>query len=236
MFDTKKPSIEYLLDHPEEIIFAHQPIFAAKDGSIYGYEMLMRPKPYTPLEFIDGAAKLGRLRDIEEITMIYGMKAFMDANLGGKNFLNTLPEVCMSPDAVEKARSIGGETMKGRNIYEILEYSEREAYAWKMKISAIINSHSMAQLAIDDFGSGENISYSILDEYKPAIVKIDRMYISHIDTNKINQRIVDDMCHEIKKRGILTLAEGVETKEECDYLLTRDIDLMQGYYMGMPVI
>ncbi len=236
MFDTKKTSIEYLLDHPEEITFAHQPIFAAKDGSIYGYEMLMRPKPYTPLEFINGAAKLGRLRDIEEITMIYGMKAFMDANLGGKNFLNTLPEVCMSPNAVEKARSIGGETMKGRNIYEILEYSEREAYAWKMKISAIINSHSMAQLAIDDFGSGENISYSILDEYKPAIVKIDRMYISHIDTNKINQRIVDDMCHEIKKRGILTLAEGVETKEECDYLLTRDIDLMQGYYMGMPVI
>ncbi|MBO7600817.1 MAG: EAL domain-containing protein, partial [Lachnospiraceae bacterium] len=49
-----------------------------------------------------------------------------------------------------------------------------------------------------------------------------------------NQRIVDLMCHEIKKRGIMTLAEGVETEEEYYYLLDQDIDLMQGFYLGKP--
>ncbi|MBO7334038.1 MAG: EAL domain-containing protein [Lachnospiraceae bacterium] len=230
--DIKK--VEYLLDHPDEISFAYQPIFNVKDNTVYGYETLMRPAPFNPIEFIEAARSINRLGDIEEITMIYGTMHLLEAGLKGKAFFNTLPEASLSPEVMEKCRRIGLKPLRGRNIYEILEYTNHNEEAWNAKVNAIRESNSEAQFAVDDFGTGDNIMFEVLDKYKPAIVKIDRSYIANIAFDRENQRIVDLMCHEIKKRGIMTLAEGVETEEEYYYLLDQDIDLMQGFYLGKP--
>ena len=44
------------------------------------------------------------------------------------------------------------------------------------------------------------------------------------------------MIQNLHRFNITVLAEGVETEEEYKYLLNTDIDLMQGYYLGMPKI
>ena len=72
--------------------------------------------------------------------------------------------------------------------------------------------------------------------YNPDIVKIDRALISNIHKNVTNQKALIDICNYLEKKGIIILAEGVETQEEYDYLKKYPIKLMQGYFFGKPQI
>ena len=57
-----------------------------------------------------------------------------------------------------------------------------------------------------------------------------------IDGYLRNQKALIDICNYLKKKGIIILAEGVETQEEYDYLKKYPIKLMQGYFLGKPKI
>lgn len=216
--------------------FAFQPIFDVRTGDIYGHEALMRPEGCTPLELISAYEKAGRLDKIEETTIYYGTKAFMEAELDGFLFLNSIPETCMSEEMAIATSELGGSEMADRFYIEMLEYTKHSAKAWDLKKKAIIEAGAMPHLAIDDFGTGENIDLVCINTYNPDLIKIDRKYITNIDTDPINQMIFDDMIKNIHKRGIQVLAEGVETEEEYLYLMHTEVDYMQGYYLGKPRI
>ncbi len=218
------------------IKFAFQPIFDARTGDVYGYEALMRPDGCTPLELISAYAKAGFLRYIEEATLYYGTKAFMDADLEGYLFLNSIPGTCMSMEMAIATAELGGDFMAERFYIEILEYTKYNEDIWNFKKKAIYATGASPKIAIDDFGTGEHIDSVCLETYTPDLIKIDRKYISNIDTNKINQKIVTDMVKILHNRGINVLAEGVETEAEYNYLKNMDIDYMQGFYLGMPKI
>jgi len=125
-----KVTVEYLLENPQEIKFAFQPIIKLEDNSIYGYEALMRPEPYTPVEFIKAVANMDKLYLIEEITNYYGVKHFMEAGLEGMLFMNSFPSVCMRIEQTKQVAALGGDTMRNRLVYEMLEYTKLEKYAW----------------------------------------------------------------------------------------------------------
>ena len=230
----KKVSIDYLIEHPAEIKFAYQPIIQTSDNSIYGYEALMRPEPYTPMEFITELAKRDQLQIIEEITNCYATMYFRQKGLAGKLFLNTFPATCMRPEWCFKTQQIGGDYMIDRMVYEILEYTTPDRFAYTVKRKFIDNSGVNALIAIDDFGTGQNIDLSYIDFYKPHMIKIDREYISNIDTDPTKQEIVQQMCYDMQQRNVKILAEGIETEGEYNYLKSQPIDYMQGYYIGKP--
>ena len=75
-----------------------------------------------------------------------------------------------------------------------------------------------------------------IDFYNPDIVKIDRKLISNIHKDVTNQKALIDICTYLEKKGIIILAEGVETQEEYDYLKNYPIKLIQGYFLGKPTI
>ena len=74
-------AIERILENPEKIKFAFQPVVSASTGEIFGYEALMRADPFSPLEVIDYCIKTKQLVRLEEITMLYSIKAFLRNNL-----------------------------------------------------------------------------------------------------------------------------------------------------------
>ena len=89
------------------------------------------------------------------------------------------------------------------------------------------------EVALDDFGTGYN-DYSSLSLIDPDYIKIDRCMISDININPQKQEVfskIIDMAHSL---NIKVLAEGVETKEEYNYLRTSGAGLAQGYYLGRP--
>ena len=123
-----------------------------------------------------------------------------------------------------------------KSIGETLHISNRtvEAHLQEIcKAKRIATSQQDLWIAIDDFGTGLN-NMDVVDMYHTKIVKVDRQLISGIDHLPEKQENVKKIVDEIHSKGILALAEGVEEKEEFDYLVKLHFDLFQGYYLGRP--
>ena len=224
------------MSKPEKINFAFQPIFEIKTGNIYGYEALMRPSPYTPMEVIAEYARFNRLNEIEEFTIYYAAKQFLENNLTGKLFLNSFPSAFVSDEMLEKVHQLVQHRLKNRLVVEMLEYTEFDSHAHYKKTTQFEHSKTDEFIAIDDYGTGKNIDEECIEFYKPDIVKIDRKLIENIHKNITSQKAMLDICNYLHKKGIIILAEGIETQEEYDYLKNYPITLMQGYFLGKPKI
>lgn len=230
-------SIFELMSKPEKINFAFQPIFEIETGNIYGYEALMRPDPYTPMEVIAEFARFDRLNEIEGFTTYYASKQFLENNLKGKLFLNSFPSAFVSDEMMVKVLELSKQNFKGgRLVIEMLEYTEFNSHAHYKKTSQFERAKTGQLTAIDDYGTGKNIDEECINFYNPDIVKIDRALISNIHKNVTNQKALIDICNYLEKKGIIILAEGVETQEEYDYLKNYPIKLMQGFFLGKPQI
>lgn len=235
--DKKNISIYELMSKPEKINFAFQPIFETETGNIYGYEALMRPTPYSPMEVIAEYASHERLNEIEEFTVYYAAKQFLENKLTGKLFLNSFPSAFISDEMMVKLLELTRQNFKdGRLVIEMLEYTEFDSHAHYKKASQFERAKTGQLVAIDDYGTGKNIDEECIDFYNPDIVKIDRSLISNIHANVTNQKALIEICNYLDKKRIIILAEGVETQEEYDYLKNYPVKLMQGYFLGKPQI
>ena len=84
---------------------------------------------------------------------------------------------------------------------------------------------------MDDFGSGYS-SLNTLKDYKFDELKIDMAFLSNLnDTSRI---IIQSMVRMAKHLGLKTLAEGVETPEQLEFLKGIGCEKVQGYYYGKP--
>jgi EAL domain-containing protein (putative c-di-GMP-specific phosphodiesterase class I) len=90
------------------------------------------------------------------------------------------------------------------------------------------------RLALDDFGTGYS-SLSYLRRFRFETLKIDRSFITDVDKNSNDQEIVRAMIAMSRAFGMQTLAEGVETREEFDFLVSEGCDLIQGYHFSPAV-
>lgn len=89
-------------------------------------------------------------------------------------------------------------------------------------------------IEMDDFGSG----YSSLNMLKDApvdVIKIDRFFLDEVIDTKRGKIIVANSIKMSKELGMRTVAEGVETKEQADFLRNAGCDIAQGYYYSKPV-
>ncbi|TDT72572.1 EAL domain-containing protein (putative c-di-GMP-specific phosphodiesterase class I) [Hypnocyclicus thermotrophus] len=89
-------------------------------------------------------------------------------------------------------------------------------------------------IAIDDFGTGYS-SLAYLNNFPIDYLKIDRSFIKNIDTNKKDQAIVEAIVNMCKALKIKVVCEGIETKEEFEYLKKIDVNLLQGFFFSRPL-
>ena len=90
------------------------------------------------------------------------------------------------------------------------------------------------KIMMDDFGSG----YSSLNMLRNAPVdtlKIDRFFLDEIMSTERGKIIVESSVRMAKQLGLAVIAEGVETKDQLDFLESIDCDTVQGYYYSRPV-
>lgn len=94
-------------------------------------------------------------------------------------------------------------------------------------------------IAIDDFGTGYS-SLSYLVDFPLDVVKIDKSFIDKINEKEIETKnkgeaVVSTVIHLSHKLGCIVVAEGVEYKEQLDFLKEENCDLIQGYYFSKPL-
>ena len=93
--------------------------------------------------------------------------------------------------------------------------------------------------SMDDFGTGySNLSQLVRADF--SIIKIDKSLLWPVfekkNPNKENAQILlENMIFMIKKMGLKIVVEGVETKDQLEYLCNLGVDYIQGYYFSKPI-
>ncbi|NNM58739.1 MAG: EAL domain-containing protein [Legionellales bacterium] len=89
-------------------------------------------------------------------------------------------------------------------------------------------------LSIDDFGQGYS-SLSLLSRLPISILKIDKQFIENLNVTK-DEFIVKSVISLSKGLNMHVIAEGIETKKQCDYLIKNDCECGQGFLFSKPLI
>ena len=90
------------------------------------------------------------------------------------------------------------------------------------------------RLSIDDFGTGYS-SLSYLQRFPINSLKIDKSFLQDIPTNKSNGAIVKSIITLGHSLHLKVIAEGVETKEQLEFLRNNHCDHIQGYFISRPL-
>lgn len=215
-----------------EIDYVFQPIFLNDGKTVYAREALMRPHGTTVTELIDEYTELGQLHILEIATFFGAMQAYELRGYTEKVSINSFPSECFT-EAEGKVFNdyFGNSDIMDRMIIEILEYPEIS-----VEKSVLKSQHAKQYrniLAIDDYGTGIS-DMSAVNLMEPQIVKLDRSLISDIDKDVYKQANVTEIIDLLHSQKRKIVAEGIERKEEFDYLVSLGIDYFQGYYLARP--
>lgn len=211
---------------------AYQPI-VSRDGSLFGYEALLRTDDPTsdPGTILDAATRLDRLPQLAAAVRERIISDLREARPEWTIFVNFHPFDLLDPLSigVDEAPYLG---VRQKVVVEITERTTLEAIADVGARVDRLRSHGY-RIAIDDLGAGYAGLSSFLN-LRPDVVKFDMNLTRGIDGDRLRRQLVasmTSMCHDL---GTLVVAEGVETAAERDTLLELGCDLLQGYFICRP--
>ncbi|MDO5062944.1 MAG: bifunctional diguanylate cyclase/phosphodiesterase [Peptostreptococcaceae bacterium] len=216
--------------------FAFQPIIDLQDGSVYGYEALLRSTSDQILNIGDVmrlAKAQSRLHDIEILTFEGALEAF-DQKLADFEdkylFINSIASVSL-PSNLRASLIERYHNILDKVVIEIIESEDLDSDA--MDVKQQMKKDHRCRIAIDDFGTGYATESRLL-QVDPDFIKIDMGLIRNIHQDVERQTIVSNILRYTQEKNVKVIAEGVETKEELEKLIELGVDFVQGYYLARP--
>ena len=219
--------------------YAFQPIVRAKDASILGYELLMRPtvpELPTPDYVLKLASQQGKLHQVEVMTWQKALETADEMRKaehlpeGAKLFINSVASHSLSPDD-EKWVEEHYAHLLPNVVLEITERETRSDQDTNNKVEYM--RRFSAHVAIDDFGSGYNNEHSLVS-IDADYVKLDMSFVRNVHLDSRKRNWLATLLSFTKKSNIHVIAEGVETLEELEVLCALGVDYYQGYYIARP--
>lgn len=220
----------------------YQPLIEVKTGQVSGMEALVRwPHPtqgfISPARFIPLAEQTGLILPLGEFVLRESCKQTRIWHEMGFNKLKVA--VNLSEKQLRQENLI--ETIK--NILKSTQFDPRfleleitETAILDETVMAIIKEFNAMglSLAVDDFGTGYS-GLSYLKRFSVDKLKIDQSFIRDIPDNNDSITIVSAIIAMSKELKIRTLAEGVETEAQLQFLQSKGCDYIQGYYYSKPL-
>jgi diguanylate cyclase (GGDEF)-like protein len=117
-----------------------------------------------------------------------------------------------------------------------LELTEGVAMHNPQQVSATMDQLAALgiHMSMDDFGTGYS-SLSYLKRYKVSKLKIDQSFVRDIANDADDRAIVKAVISMAHSLGLCTIAEGVETQEQIDFLRAQGCEQIQGYWLSRPL-
>ena len=227
-----------------ELSLVYQPQLSLADNRIIGTEALLRWKhpglgQISPAEFIPIAEDSGLILPIGEWvlrTAVRQMRAWLNAGLEVELISVNLSAIQFRQSSLIQniTRILAEENLPAK--YLELELTESTAMDNPTAAMAIIDSlHELGiRMAIDDFGTGYS-SMSYLKRLHANRLKIDQSFVQDLFSNPEDEAIVTAIISLARILGLRTIAEGVETAEQLEFLRAKGCDEIQGYYFGKPL-
>lgn len=222
----------------QDVNYFFQPIFESGSGKVYAYEALMRvnyPALRSPDTVIALAKEEGHMHDIERITLFRATEcyqALLERGVVSPEallFINSIANESMTDEEEKRYHELFHELQR-RIVIEITEAEHMDMELIKKKSSV---EDFSGMFALDDYGSGYNSEINLL-ELQPKFVKVDISIVQNVDKDSNKQQIIRNIVEYGHKRGMLIIAEGLETEEELGKSLELGVDLLQGYYLARP--
>lgn len=219
------------------IEYVFQPIISLSNGSVFGYEALMRSKGSElklPGEILEIAKSENMQYAIEKLTT-YNCLEIVDKNRelfkNKRLFYNTIFSQMLTADEVERAMEKYSE-IGYCLIPEIPEIPENMEVSHFYKKCASIKDNG-DKIAIDKF-TGKFVDINDLFKIDPNYIKIDCSLVRDINLKRDSQTFVNKLVKYAKEKRITTIAVGVETYDELRALIKLEVDLAQGFYIARP--
>jgi EAL domain-containing protein (putative c-di-GMP-specific phosphodiesterase class I) len=210
-----------------------QPIVRAEDGSVFGYEALVRtdePSIPNPGSLFEAAERLRRVHEVGGsirdraaafLTQVPSLTLFVNLHA-----LELTDDSLLSPASA----------LSGHAQSVVLELTERSSFEHIPNLRARVSllRRMGFRLAVDDLGAG----YAGLTSFaalNPHVVKLDMSLVRGADQEPVKQRLIGSMATLCKEFGIMVVAEGIETPAERDTVTALGCDLIQGFLIGRPM-
>jgi two-component system CheB/CheR fusion protein len=229
----------------DRLRLVYQPKFDLRgnDGAMVGAEALLRwfdPSlgEVSPAEFIPVAESSGLILEVTravERLLIEQIKRWTEQGLNPPPVaFNLSPKVIREPNYA--AALIGAIASAGLPTDRIqVEITEGALLENSTRVADNLNALDAAGLkvAIDDFGTG----YSSLNYLKRLPIhelKIDKSFVDGLGADKEDEAIARAVLALAAALGFNTVAEGVETERQLEWLRRHDCDIAQGYLLSRP--
>lgn len=227
-----------------EIKVYYQPKHNAINGKIQGAEALARwlmsdGVMISPAMFIPLLEQLGLIADVDWY-MLRETCRFLAEEIKANRHVVTVSVNfsrlhAKEPDFAERLSKTVDEFGVPRRLIEI-EITESALATDGIDIIKFVRSIKDAgfEISIDDFGSGLS-SLNFVKDVPASVLKIDKSLLSgncEDEKERIVLESIFDFAHRLK---LITVAEGVETKEQLGFLRTCGCELIQGFLFSKPM-
>jgi diguanylate cyclase (GGDEF)-like protein/PAS domain S-box-containing protein len=227
-----------------EFTLHYQPQLDITSNRLIGLEVLARWQPpgeamVSPARFIPIAEETGMIRAIGAWVLEQAcrqMRAWLDAglpelrlavNLSGRQF--------QAQDLVAQVGQILARTGMPPHL---LELELTESIVMQHASESIAHLQALKalglQLSVDDFGTGYS-SLAYLKRFPIDKLKIDRSFVDGLPDDVDDREIAAAIIAMARSLKLQVLAEGVETREQLEFLRSRGCDSYQGYLYSPPV-
>lgn len=223
------------VDPQLDFTMAFQPIVHYSSRSIFGYEALVRGLNNEPAFSVLAQVNDSNRYQFDQMCRTKAISMAAALNLKGMLSINFLPNAVYQPERCIRTTLEAARACDFPLESIMFEFTEVEEVRDTQHLKGIVEYYRNLgfQTAIDDFGSGY-AGLNLVAGFKTDIIKLDMELIRGIDQDSTRQIIVRNTLAMFNELGITTLAEGIETKAEMEYLHALGIDLMQGYYFARP--
>ncbi|WP_052494229.1 EAL domain-containing protein [Nitrosospira sp. NpAV] len=227
-----------------EFVLHYQPKVSLVSGKITGFEALLRWRHpalglVPPFQFISVLEDTGLIVSVGEWVVLTVCEQIgkwqnqglvphpVSVNLSARQFQQ------------QDLDMVIGKTLEVTGIDpRLLEFELTESVLMKeaeTAANALQNLKAFGvQISMDDFGTGYS-SLAYLKRFPLDVLKIDRTFIRDVTTDPDDATIAVAMIKLAHSLGLKVVAEGVETREQLDFLVQHGCDEMQGYYFSRPL-
>ncbi|MFT7680827.1 MAG: putative signal transduction protein with EAL and GGDEF domain [Moritella dasanensis] len=228
----------------DELSLHYQPLFDVGNEKLIGAEALLRW--YNPLlgfvgpdRFIPVAEESGMMIEIGYFVLRTAIKQLASWQaLHHDDFsvaVNLSPLQLADPTLVDTIKALL-ETHHVKATSLEIEITENVFLGDQDGVLQVLNRIDALgiRIALDDFGTGYS-SLSYIHRFPFSTVKIDRSFISNLETSLVNRHLVTAIISMANAFNLKVVAEGIEDKAQADFIKGAGGHIYQGYHFGRPV-
>ncbi|MCC6142859.1 MAG: EAL domain-containing protein [Candidatus Hydrogenedentes bacterium] len=225
----------------QRLVTFFQPIVPCTDPKdVFAYECLIRGRAddgriIPPGDLFRCARSADLLFQLDRASRISAIRDAQRQGIRTRIFINFTPSSIYDPAFCLRTTvaAIAETDLKPENVvFEVVESDEVGDVGHLLDILRYYRDHGY-RVALDDLGAGYG-SLNLLHQLQPDFIKLDMDLVRNVHKDPYKARISENLLALANSLGVRSIAEGVETPDEWEWLKAHGADLVQGYLFARP--